>query len=326
MAVEAFEAQPVFDPRDVGGSLSVIQAQIPAVRRPWLAGTVLGEVVSKRKGPGHEADGVRDYVPLDDPRDIDWRITARQPDGVLQVRERFRDIIPALWIVTDTLQNRNAKNPNYFSEQKLALSAIMGLMRMAELQRMPTAVIAGDDQGLVVDQRRPKQGRTHMLRTGEALAEAAIASENAETDLIDTPYHLSELLDYAAHRCTRSIVAIISDFRDVPYPDVQNYGWGSAIEKLTRRGNDLVAIETQNKWDRAVPPEMGRLKVGRRKVVSISPEQRAAFAEAATVQQAAIDAQLAATGAHHIRLSAEEPLWRDAFCDQLRALGQRRKH
>ena len=87
------EFDPVFDPENVGASLDRLDAKIP-VHAQWLQGTLVGDLQSKRRGHGIDIDGVRPYIPGDDPRYIDHRATARQPDHWPQIREHYADITP----------------------------------------------------------------------------------------------------------------------------------------------------------------------------------------------------------------------------------------
>jgi uncharacterized protein (DUF58 family) len=67
-------------------------------RRPARAAS-LGQHVSRQRGRGLELQEVRAYVPGDDPRNIDWRVTARRgrPHTKLFREERERPV----WIVAD---------------------------------------------------------------------------------------------------------------------------------------------------------------------------------------------------------------------------------
>jgi uncharacterized protein (DUF58 family) len=66
--------------------------------RPARAAS-LGQHVSRQRGRGLELQEVRAYVPGDDPRNIDWRVTARRgrPHTKLFREERERPV----WIVAD---------------------------------------------------------------------------------------------------------------------------------------------------------------------------------------------------------------------------------
>ncbi len=319
------EAQPihvdsVFDPTRVGASIDAIKAQLP-VYSPSLRGSIVGEMVSKRRGQGYDVDGVRPYIPGDDPRYIDQNITARQPDQWPQLREHYADITPSLWLVTDSLQSRYSFNPGYFSEQRLAISATMAFMRIAQIEGVPTATIASNDYK-IIEQRQPGQGKTHALKAAKLLA-AGIneASPKLGVEASNTP-SLTALLHYAGSRCVEDIVVVVSDFRDTAEPTDPDNGWKPALDRLAHQGNNLIAVELTNPWDYELPPQADRLttnhgvswigggKLGR--------QRRADYAEAARLQQLSIDAALALAGALHIKLATDQPRWITSFRDQIK--------
>lgn len=320
------EFQPVFDPNNFGASIDMVRGVIQP-QAPLLYGLMSGETGSRLKGDGYDINGVREYQIGDDLRHVDWSITARQVDKKLQIRERYREITPSVWVVTDMLQSRHAHNPGHFSEQNLALSAITSVLRIADLQGMPTAVIASNDSSLTaVNQREPKQGRAHLRSTMKQLVAALPATEagslperSAQRREIDqTRPRLDQLLHYASKRCTESIVVVVSDFRDTAYPDDAEHGWSDAYRQLARRGNDLIAIETTNPYDFGLPETAGRV-AGAGQTYTMNDTNRRLIAAATVRQQAEIDAVLAANKAQHITLTTTDPQWSKSFKQQLRA-------
>lgn len=332
VSIEISQVQPVFDPANVGASIDLIRAQIP-IKSLRLHGSLAGVVPSFSKGDGLDIDGVRDYVPGDDPRHIDWAITARQPDGSLQIREHYRDVTPNLWLVTDTLQSRYAANPGYFSEQRLALSAIVAFLRLSEIQGMPSAILAANDDRLTaVRQLVPVQGRPHVRATvGKLVAAlspmasaAALPSMMAERRAVaETRPHLDELLGYAAKYCTKSLVVIVSDFRDTAMPDDEIHGWANSLTRLAKQDNDVIAVELTNPYDYRLSEQANRF-AGEKSVFWVGNNkhgraQRAAYAAAAARQQTAINQTLAGADRRHLRLSAIDPQWLANFKLQLRS-------
>lgn len=335
---EQLTIQPVFDPANVGASLDRIKAQL-SIKRPQLQGAVVGDTTSLRKGEGYDMDGVRGYEVGDDPRYIDWRVTARQTDDELLVREHFHDITPNLWILTDMLQSRHTVNPGYFSEQNLALSAVTAMMRIADAQLMPTAMIAANNERLAVRHKTPREGRQHVRRTIHELAAALPVSEEPKKggkfrnprpglELQKASVTLADTLKYAAKHCIQDMVVVVSDFRDVAAPDDIEHGWQQPLKQLAKQGNDIIAIELTNPHDYELPAEATRfltsngvIWVGQDKKSQVV---RAAFKEAAAAQQEAIDTTLLQAKARHLKLSTADPLWLTSLRKQLR-VGAARK-
>ncbi len=317
--VVSIQADPVFDPTRVGASVDVIQGRLP-LRAPWLRGNVVGEMASKLRGQGYDVDGVRPYILGDDPRHIDHYVTARQPDQWPQLRERYADITPNMYIVTDVLQSRYGFNPGYYSEQNLALASVMAFMRIAQVADMPVAMIGSNDKA-IFGQRTPAQGKMNILKSGKFLANHLLAP-NEHGQSAEVAPALSSLLRYAGKRCVEDVVIVVSDFRDSADPSDPDTGWKQAFDTLAHQGNNLIALELTNPWDYALPNRVDRLEtkngvswIGSGK---LGRQRRADYAEAASLQQASIDATLAAAGAVHIKLATDQPRWIAAFRDQIK--------
>ena len=334
---EQLTIQPVFDPANVGASLDSIKAQL-FIKRPYLQGAVVGDTISLRKGEGYDIDGLRDYELGDDPRYIDWRGTARQTDGTVLFREHFQDVTPDLWLVTDMLQSRHQTNAGYFSEQNLALSALTAIMRIGDTQLMPTAVVAANNERIALRHKAPREGRQHLRHVAHELA-AALPSSTARgvrrfwqrnrPEMPAASVSLAETLKYAAKRCTESMVVVVSDFRDVAYPDADDYGWKKPLQKLAKQGNDILAIELTNPWDYELPAHVTRFATPTG-VVWIpdgkkGEASREIYKRKAAEQQAAIDETLAGAKTQHIKLSTADPQWLTSLRKQLRAANSLRR-
>jgi uncharacterized protein (DUF58 family) len=124
-------------------------------RRPALA-RLQGSHRSAQRGRGLEFEEVRLYVPGDDPRSIDWRVTARRgrPHTKLFREERERPV----WLVADL-------HPGlYFGSRHQLKSAL--LLRAAALLGW-AAVLGGDRLGAVIAHGGPSP-RALPPRTREA--------------------------------------------------------------------------------------------------------------------------------------------------------------
>jgi uncharacterized protein (DUF58 family) len=313
MSAETVALQPVFDPANPGASLDRIHAELPQFDGKML-GLISGETVSPKRGTGADRDGVRPFEEGDDVRNIDWNVTARQPDRWPQVRLHMKDITPSMYIVTDMLQSRHeAAEPGYYTEQELALSATAAFLRIARGKEMPATVIASSDNGIRTPKPEPQQGRKPMLNTMQRLSSVALEEKPKQ----EASHHLSDLLGYAARHCTQSLVVVISDFRDKA-PDAPNHAWGKPLDRLSRQGNQLIAVETTNPNDFKLPELVSRFEANGEKLWADEEDQRAQYEQDAKAQQKAIDGALAAAGVHHIKLDTTEPRWMDAFLTGLR--------
>lgn len=323
-STQAVEAQPVFDPEDVGASLSELNAQIP-IRVAQLAGRVLGEYISLRKGDGSDKDGTREFQPGDRAKDIDWRAMARQSeeDGPVLVRERFRDVTPDLYVVTDLTQRRFAADTrSYYQKQRLGLSVVTAFMRTADVMGMPSSVLAFGDHDVIAQRPEPQRGRNQQHRTAQQLADMVLGPTKQTTP---RDIRLVDALEGAAKKVTDSAVVLVSDWRDEVYTG-EPFEWEYPLERLKKQDNSVIVVEITDPRDFNHPATVTRSRNLDTNAVNYvgfdkrGQAIRATFAEDAAAQQTAIDDVMAQLEIPHLKLSTSDPLWRDTLVDDIRSL------
>jgi uncharacterized protein (DUF58 family) len=306
------EAQPVFDPHNVGESLDRIQGLIPAPIH-GLRGITAGTTESFQRGPGFSAANIRTYQTGDDIRKINWLVTSRQTDGSIMVQDNFQEITPNLIVVTDMLQSRNNIGyPGAHSEQKLALGAVVGLSRIAQLQQMPNAIIAGDDKSILTPKIRPQVSKKHLFGQANLLADVIKQDDKpAKREL-----HLKNILDFAVKPSTKRILAIVSDFREAE-PNDPEKGWKEELLKISHQKTPIIAVETTNPYDYELPESTDVIMADGQPFYLTEKGKKNYIAEGKR-RQAAIDEALQEAGALHIKLSTTEPRWLDSLITQLK--------
>lgn len=321
--------QPVFDPNNVAASLDYFKGQL-TYRDALFTGQTTGNSSMKVRGEGTEFRNIRDYEPTDNAQKIDWRASARQPGGALQVRDFNRDISPNFFLVTDVLQSRYESMvtaEDYYSERNLALSACLGLLQIASKQGLPSRILAVNDAGLVGPSPLGR-GSSHLLGVARTLANGIsqpgdrtkLLSASPET-IIERP-RLADLLAYAGKHCANSVVAVVSDFRDTD-PDNEASGWRHGLQALKGRKNSLVSVTINSPADFELPANQARFAT-EQGVVYIptgkkGQAQRERYSEIAVVNAAKIDQTLESVRAQQIALSTADSQWASSFRRQLQS-------
>lgn len=179
-----------------------------------------GEYGSVFRGRGMEFDEVREYMPGDDVRTIDWNVTARTGHPYVKrfVEERELTVIFLVDLSASGAFGSVKKLKNEIAAELCALLAF-------------SAVKNNDKVGLVVftDQVEmfipPKKGTTHVLRVIRELLN--FRPRKAKTDIINA-------LDYLGKVTTkRSVVFLVSDF--------QAEGFEKSMRVISKR-HDLIAV------------------------------------------------------------------------------------
>ncbi len=212
------------------------------------------------RGAGVEFADVREYVEGDDPRAVDWNVTARfgRPFVKRFVEERERTLV----FVLDLGVCMGAGLGAWSLRQAAArFCACLGLMAIANHDAV--GLVAG---GAAV--RRtvlPKKGAAHVLRVLRDCVELPLATVPGDLDVL--------LARLAARVRRRAVVFVLSDFAG-----------SAALPSLTvcARHHDVVAVRIVPLEAHDPPPALLRARdpvTGRTEVVDFgAPAVRAAWA------------------------------------------------
>ena len=179
-----------------------------------------GEYESVFKGRGMEFHEVREYVPGDDIRSIDWNVTARAGHPYVKkfIEERELTVI----IMADMSGSGNFGTRN---KMKIELMAEIGAVLSF------SAIKNNDKVGLLLFTDKiekfisPKKGRPHVLRVIRELLYFKPASK--KTSINSALEYLGKVLK------KRSVVFLISDFMDSNY---------ERLLRILNKRHDIIGI------------------------------------------------------------------------------------
>jgi len=203
-------------PQELARKIRVIEITTRKIVNDILA----GEYESVFKGRGMEFDEVREYMPGDDIRTIDWNVTARtgKPYVKRYVEERELTVIFLVDLSASGAFGSVDRLKNEIAAEFCALLSF-------------SAVKNNDKVGLVLFTDRvekyipPKKGTTHVLRViRELLGFRAAASK---TDIVQALDFLGKVVN------KRAVVFLVSDF--------QAEGYEKALGILSKK-HDLVCV------------------------------------------------------------------------------------
>jgi uncharacterized protein (DUF58 family) len=193
--------------------------------------TFAGEYQSVFKGRGMEFAEVREYVPGDDVRAIDWNVTARFAKPFIRRYVEEREL--TLMILCDMSASQffgsgtTAKN-----EAAAELGAMFAFSALKNNDKTGLLVFT-DGPELYIP---PRKGKNHILRIiREILAYSPQRRATSLERALDTANRLMK---------HRGIIILISDFND------------SGYEKALRRASvrhDLIPVIVEDRLERALP-------------------------------------------------------------------------
>jgi uncharacterized protein (DUF58 family) len=197
---------------------------------------------SRLRGRGLDFDELRQYLPGDDVRAIDWHVTARMPRPFVRLYTEEKDR-PAIVVVDQRI--------NMFFGTKLAMKSVTA----AEAAALCAWRALGDGDrvgGIVFDdealrEQRPERSRGALLRFLARVAEDN-AALHAGTAARRNPAQFDAALDRAARIATRDHLVIIVSDCDGQGPETRDL-----LRRLTLR-NDVVLFLVYDPFLHALPP------------------------------------------------------------------------
>jgi uncharacterized protein (DUF58 family) len=253
-----------------------------------------GEYHSVFKGQGIEFAEVREYLPGDDVRTIDWNVTARlgQPYVKRYVEERELSVLLAV----DLSGSQHWGTRSRFKSDVVA--EVLATLAMSAIRNNDRVGLLGFTEGVELFVP-PRKGRRHVLRLLRDLL--VLQPVQRGTDLATPLAYAGRVLP------TRSVLFLLSDFQP-----------GASLERFEREltaavsRHDVVAIRLTDPGEARLPA-VGLLEItdpesGRRFIIDTgSPAVRDGYAEQARRDNASVAALFRRLGVDEITLQTDVP-------------------
>ena len=256
---------------------------------------MVGAYHSQFKGRGMDFEELREYVPGDDVRTIDWNVTARMRRPFVKLHREEREL--SVVLVLDVSASGDFGSSDRTKREVAA--EIAGTLAFSAIRN-------GDKVGLLLFSDEvelflpPKKGRRHLLRI---IREALVFSPRRRGTRIESAL---SFLNHVTHR--RSIVFLISDFL---HGDTA--GKRDIFQEIGRTNSrhDLVCVQLQDDRERALPASgmlvVEDLETGEVIEVDSTRETvREAFAASVARRQEHLDRALMQSGVDILRLGAAD--------------------
>src|SRR5437763_10052486 len=292
-------------PDVVSGGIAIDQllrrSRWPVLRR--LGFHPGGDERSSLRGAGLEYSDVREYQPGDDPRTIEWNITARSDRPY--VRESLPDRGLDAWLLVDITRSLDWGTARCLKRQlALEFAAVVGQLLIGRGNRVG-ALLFDDRVRSIIP---PSAGRTALL---QLIARMERATDGQTPSAVEGgqgagPTDLGRALAEAGRLIRRpSMMVLISDF-------MTPGGWQQPLSALAIR-HEVVAVWITDPREGEIPdigvvtfedPESGEQIL----VDTRSAHLRARFQQAAAAQRGTIRADLLRARAAVAEMSTEAEL------------------
>lgn len=205
MAATAPQTRPPLDGIAVSLEELVALGRFPPLPKGGIRARAqqAGGYLSRYKGRGMEFDETRPYVPGDDVRNLDWKVTARSGRAHTKLfrEERERPVFlavdyrPAMWFATRGM---------FKAVLAARLAALLAWSAQRRSDRIGGQIVTAD----AIEEVKPQHGRATVLQWLQLLADAPRGPAAAAPD----PFNKA-LTHLARHARPGSLVYVLSDFR-----------------------------------------------------------------------------------------------------------------
>jgi len=205
-----------------------------------------GQHASKLRGRGLNFEELRGYLPGDDTRHIDWKVTARTREPYVRVFTEEKD--RTVWLLVDQRLSMFFGSKGKMKSVIAAEAAAVAAWRVLS-QRDRVGAVVYDDIGLsVIPPHRSEQRVTQILKCIVAKNHALDAGSEAAPEPAMLNRALRRVAALARHDC---LVCLIGDATGIDEKTRQY------VTRLTEH-NDVLSVFVYDPLEQAMP-EAGRL-------------------------------------------------------------------
>lgn len=205
-----------------------------------LVNTVFaGEYHSVFKGRGMEFDEVRQYDAQDDPRDIDWNVTARMGEPYTKKFVEERELT-VMFLVDVSSSGEFGTKGRTKSELIAEICALLAFSAVKNHDRVGIIFFSDRVEKFIP----PKKGKTHVLRVVREIL--TFKPKHRGTDLNVALKALNDVVS------KKSTVFLFSDFL------AENY---EKLLKISFKKHDVIAVVVEDPSEKAFPKLSGTLQL-----------------------------------------------------------------
>jgi uncharacterized protein (DUF58 family) len=246
-----------------------------------------GQYGSVFRGLGMEFAEVREYVPGDEIRWIDWNVTARMGHPFVKKFVAEREMTVML-MVDGSASLRFGTALKWKSELAAEVASVLGFSAIRNNDKVGLCLFSDRVEKFV----RPQKGRLHTLRLVRDVLEFAPQRVATQTD--DALRYLNRVLK------RKVVVFLLSDFYQVD----------ERLLAVTAKRHDLIALQIQDPREESLP-EAGLLELRDAETgdtLCVDSSERAVrirFGEEARLRQRSLESLFRRHGIDHIILKTD---------------------
>jgi uncharacterized protein (DUF58 family) len=259
--------------------------------------SLAGQYHSVFKGRGMDFDEVREYMPGDEVRAIDWNVTARAGRPFIKKFTEEREL--TILLMVDVSASGNFGSGSQSKRQMAAeLASVLAFSAIRNSDKVGLVLFSDQIEQYIP----PKRGRQHVLRVIREIL--FLVPHSRGTDIVRT-------LDFANQVTRRrAIMFLVSDF-ELPNQDHALVDLRRAVRLASRR-HDVVTLHVHDLRE-AELPDIGQLSIEDAEsgelieLDTTADRVRSRFSELARQRLDNLRRSLAAEGVDNLNLDTREP-------------------
>lgn len=229
-----------------GGSAALAPELMARVRRIQIkthrlvSSVLAGAYRSTFRGTGIEFEDLREYMPGDDVRNIDWKVTARTGDPFVKTYVEDRQL--TLMFLVDTSHSMDFGSRAVTKREMAAeFCALLAYVAVFQQDQVGLCLFA-DEPGLHLE---PRKGNKHVQRVVREVIAAPPGGRGSS---------LASVLEHQARVLRRrSMVFVVSDFVDNSASDGRGGDdWSEICARLALR-HDVIAVRVTDPLEEELP-------------------------------------------------------------------------
>src|SRR5258706_6471853 len=246
-----------------------------------------GQYESVFRGMGMEFAEVREYVPGDEIRWIDWNVTGRMGHHYVKKFMAEREMTVML-MIDGSASLRFGTAQKFKSELAAEVAAVLGFSAIRNNDKVGLCLFSDHVEKFI----RPQKGRSHTLRLVRDVLEFAPHRVATRTD--EALRHLNRVLK------RKAVVFLISDFYQVD----------EKLLAVTAKRHDLIALQVRDPREESLPDagllELRDAETGETQCVNSSDRTvRRRFEDEARSRQRQVETVMRRHGIDHIILKTD---------------------
>ena len=246
-----------------------------------------GQYGSVFRGLGMEFAEVREYVPGDDVRTIDWNVTARMNHPYIKKFVAEREMTVML-MVDMSASLRFGTAAQWKSDLAAEVAAVLGFSAIRNNDKVGLCLFTDRVEQFL----RPQKGRTHTLRLVREVL--SFVPRHTTTNLDEALRYLNRVLK------RKTVVFLLSDFYQV----------NERLLAITHKRHDLIALQTIDPREKTLPAggllSLVDAETGREHIVDTAAlRTRQAYGQQTTARQTELKSLFLRHGIDHIELGTD---------------------